>query len=159
MLFRANNLTPTPMLLRLRAAAKAPSAGIDGTSSWPPNFINRANPGPPIELRNLEEVLGTTRDFLRAFGFGTSTRGPKAIHAGLTDIADYHRLAISRTHGSPRRLHRTAGSLFAGALKLFVEIAAECAGASLLLATMAGQHRDRILRRGRQQIFRGDLHM
>lgn len=65
MLFRANNLTPTPMPLRLRLLRRHRSAGIDRTSSWPPNFINRANPGSPIELRNLEEVLGTTLDFLR----------------------------------------------------------------------------------------------
>jgi hypothetical protein len=87
MLFRANNLTPTPMLLRLRAAAKAPSAGIDRTSSWPPNFINRANPGPPIELRNLEEVLGTTRDFLR----GLRIRYVDPRPEGDTRRVDRHR--------------------------------------------------------------------
>jgi hypothetical protein len=96
MLFRANNLTPTPMLLRLRAAAKAPSAGIDRTSSWPPNFINRANPGLPIELRNLEEVLGTTRDFLRGLRIRYVDPRPEGDarrvdrHRGIT------RLAISR---------------------------------------------------------------
>jgi hypothetical protein len=60
-------------------------------------------------------------------------------------------------HESPTRLHPTAGSLIAGALKLFVEIDAEGAGAGLFLATMAGQHRDRILRRGRQRILHTDL--